>query len=158
MNSYSPRELPSRSDWGDLAGDFDAQDAFKKFNGLSKQEAKRLFGDDVLACAQDIRFMPSIPFTYYLEAFCEFVLDGVYGDSLAWMVADSFASVLSSRIEGNASALISNKSQIEKAFGFIVSNQQRFAIDETFYADLSWQLEQILQSIDDAVQLGRGQD
>lgn len=146
----STREVPSEKDWGDLAGDFDARDAYKKFHGLSKQDTKKLFAEDVLARAQDVRFMPALPFIYYFEGFCEFVLEGVYGDSPAWAVADSFISVLTSRAEADPELLVSNLTLLTSAVRFVVKNQQAFGASESIYGDFHARTEPVLKSINEA--------
>lgn len=144
------RQVPTDKDWGDLAGDFDAQDAYKKFHGRSKQEAKEMFAKDILSCAQDVRFMPSVPFIYYLQGFCEFVLDGVYGDSPAWAVADSFISVLTSKAKTNPELLVFNLDQISNALTFLVKNQTVFNANEDIYGDFNERAEFIFKYIREA--------
>jgi len=61
--------IPSREDWGEFAGDFDAADAFRKFYGKSNYEVQPEFAKNTLMRAQDIRFMPSRPFSYYIKGF-----------------------------------------------------------------------------------------
>jgi hypothetical protein len=143
----SANKIPSNTDWGDIAGDFDASDAYRKFYGLPKQEAKKLFVKDALSCAQDLRFMPSIPFLYYFEEFCEFVLTEVYGDNPAWAVADSFISVLTSRVEVDPKLLVSNLPLITKVLRFLVRNQQSFGATEPVYGDFYVKSKSILESI-----------
>jgi hypothetical protein len=143
----SANKIPSAKEWGDLTGDFDATDAYKKFYGLSQQEARSLFAKDVLSCAQDLRFMPSIPFLYYFEAFCEFVLAEVYGGNPAWAVADSFISVLNSRVEVDPKLLVSNLPLIIKVLKFLVKNQQTFGATEPVYGDYYVKSKSILESI-----------
>lgn len=154
----STREVPSEKDWGDLAGDFDAKDAYKKFHGLSKQDTKKLFAADVLARAQDVRFMPALPFTYYFEGFCEFVLEGAYGDSPAWAVADSFISVLVSRAEADPELLVSNLTLLTNAVRFVVKNQQAFGASESIYGDFYARTESILKSIEEAAGKGNKEE
>jgi hypothetical protein len=142
MNSLT-ETVPSKEDWGDLLGDFDAIDAYANFGGCTRSDAHRLLANDVLARAQDLRFMPHRPFVYYMKAFSDFVLSSNYGNSHPADAADAFLSVVVTR----ASELRSIREDIEKALVFLVDRQSEFGASSSIYglfAERSAEIKRLL--------------
>lgn len=129
--------IPTDSQWGDLSGDFDAQDAFRVFYGLSNEETLALYKRDVLARVQDLRFMPRIPFQYYIQGFAEFVLSGDYGESHSSEVADGYLSVLLSRAMSDSEVLFLIWDRVFPAIEYVVKNQGLLGADKSVFGDFS---------------------
>ncbi|QDQ27868.1 hypothetical protein FNU76_16785 [Chitinimonas arctica] len=129
------KNIPTREDWGDFSGDFDVSDAYENFFGKSNQEMRKCFSQNVMSRAQDIRFMPGIPFSYYIFGFCDFVLSKNYEGENTWDVADCFISVIKERAEKNPSVLLPIFEYIETALNFLVAHQEEFGADIEIYGD-----------------------
>lgn len=67
-------EIPSREDWSGFEKNLDAQYAFKIFFGKSISEAIQLIQKNPIERGEEIRFMPPVPFRYYILAFRDYVL------------------------------------------------------------------------------------
>ncbi len=67
-------KIPSREEWGDFEGDLDARYAFKVFFGKSISEAVPLFQENPIQTTDELRFMPAVPFRYYIMAFRGYIL------------------------------------------------------------------------------------
>ncbi|MTW10364.1 hypothetical protein GM658_07070 [Pseudoduganella eburnea] len=128
--------IPSREDWGDFAGDFDAADAFRNFFGKSNREMQPEFSKDALMRAQDLRFMPSRPFSYYIKGLADFVLFGSYSGD-APDIANSFISVVQDRADSAPWALASALNEVNDALDSIMSNSDRFCTHPEIYGDLT---------------------
>lgn len=148
--SSAESSIPDRDDWGDISDNFDLRDAYDIFFGRSRRDAAALLSKNVLARAQDIRFMPKIPFSYYILGFCDLVLSGSYGDSHAWDVADSFISVLETRASENPEQLRSAFEHISKALDYILKNQNSLGLSVDIYGDLKVRSEFIESSVRNA--------
>lgn len=134
--------IPSKEDWGDFAGDFDAADAFQNFFGKSNREMQSEFSRDALMRAQDIRFMPSRPFAYYIKGFADFVRFGSY-DVDAPDIANSFISVIQDRADSAPWALASALNEVNDVLDFITSNGDRFCTHPEIYGDLAELAKQV---------------
>lgn len=67
-------KIPSREEWGDFEGDLDTEYAFKVFFGKSMSEAVTLIQRNPIERAEELRFMPSVPFRCYVLAFRNYIL------------------------------------------------------------------------------------
>ena len=128
--------IPTREDWGDFAGDFDAADAFRNFFGKSNRQMKSEFSQYALMRAQDLRFMPSRPFAYYIKGLADFVRFGSY-DVDAPDIANSFISVIQDRADSVPWAFSSALNEVNDALNFIMSNSDRFCTHPEIYGDLT---------------------
>lgn len=129
-------DIPSREDWGDFTGDFDAADAFTAFFGKSNRQMQSEFAKNALMRAQDIRFMPGRPFSYYIKGLADFVRFGKH-DADAPDIANSFISVIQDRVAADPLVLNPALSDINDALDFIASNNERFGRVPELYDDLS---------------------
>jgi len=127
--------IPSAGDWGDIAGDFDLSDAYRTFFGRSNREMQSCFAKNVMSRAQDIRFMPKVPFMYYMQGFSEFVLSESYGDQAPSDVANCFLSVVQNRTEVDPSAIVPIIGIVSKALDFIANNQESLGACAEIYGD-----------------------
>jgi len=73
---------PSEDDWRSEPWCLDAKAAYGRFNGATLDEAFGMISDDALNREEDLMFMPSICFRYYLPAYLSYLTsDAAKGDS-----------------------------------------------------------------------------
>lgn len=73
---------PSEDDWRSEPWCLDAKAAYERFNGKTLDEAFDMVSDDALNREEDLLFMPSICFRYYLHAYLSYLRsDAARGDS-----------------------------------------------------------------------------
>lgn len=135
------RNIPLEEDWGDYVGDFDVVDAHKVFFGRSNEEMFAYFSRNVMMRAQDLRFMPKLPFMYYIQGFADFVLSGSYGNQDPNDVANCFLSVVGERVRDDPSALAPMCDAIVAALDFLSKNQNPEYLD--IYGDFRQQANSI---------------
>ena len=68
-------QIPTELDWQNPYGDLDIKKAKEHFFGKTLEEAEELFVENALYYQEDILFMPSIPFRYYVHAYMNYLLD-----------------------------------------------------------------------------------
>jgi hypothetical protein len=139
--------IPNELDWGDVSGDFDAMDAYDIFFGHSNLEMQKEFAKNILSRAQDIRFMPSLPFMYYVIGFSDFVLSRKYGNESAADVANSFISVIYDKSESDLDALIPVFDKISNTLDFLVKNQKFFGASEDIYGNFDEKIRSIKHKV-----------
>ena len=67
-------QIPTEHDWANPYGDLDVRSAKEHFFGKTVDEAEELFVENALYYQEDIMFMPSIPFQYYVHAYINYLL------------------------------------------------------------------------------------
>jgi hypothetical protein len=133
---------PSTADWGDIAGDFDLDYAFRKFGGQTYREAIRLFETtDLLSRVEDLSVMPDIAFRYYMLAYRDFVLSPRvfeinYGID-ASTAADSFLNLIMRRLETSPASIKPILSALLPAAQYISERQVEYSADEDIYGKFS---------------------
>lgn len=79
MDSTQP---PTEADWRSEPWCLDCQTAYKNFRGKTIDEAIRLFEESSLRYQEDLMFMPSRVFGYYVRAFGDYLISpAAHGDS-----------------------------------------------------------------------------
>ncbi len=128
-----PREtnydsIPSEADWRSEPWGVDTPDAYRNLFGKSIAETVKLFEENSLRYQEDLMFMPARAFTYYIQAYCAYLLsEAARGDSDG---ASAFLSVIQVRAQQQPDAVRQQWSVIEPVLA-------RLAADQGFY-DASW--------------------
>jgi len=138
--------IPTEADWGQLeAGDLDARYARRMFAGKSFQDAVPMFRANVLERAEDLHYMPPVPFRFYMLAFKEYVLsDAVLEDELAAAsAADSFLSLVESRLREHPGSISPIIDELMPAVTFVAQNQDRYGATLEIYGDFRDRMERI---------------
>jgi len=74
--------IPTEADWRSEPWCLDAKYAYQNFHGKSLGEAVKLFEDNALRYQEDVLFMPSRVFGYYIKAYMTYLTsDAAQGDS-----------------------------------------------------------------------------
>jgi hypothetical protein len=138
--------IPTEVDWGEREkGDFDAEYAHKMFAGKSIAEALAMFRDNVLERAEDVRFMPTIPFRYYMLAFKEYVLsDAALEDEVdAASAADAFLNLVEWRLRQAPRSIVPILTDLVPAVEYVVNHQGRYGANVEIYGDFHERLDRI---------------
>lgn len=135
-------EIPAREDWGDFTGDFDVADAYQSFFGRSNSDMQRYFVQDFMMRAQDIRFMPSRPFMYYILGFTDFLLNGSYEGEEA-DVGNCYLDIVESRMHADIAVLVPVADTVPMGLKFIADNPERFGGYPEIYGEFSGRLSRI---------------
>jgi hypothetical protein len=65
--------VPTEDDWGDYKSDLDQNHAHSVFAGHTNAEMQPFFRRNPLAMTDDLRWMPDVPFRYYILGFRDFI-------------------------------------------------------------------------------------
>ena len=72
--------VPTEAEWGGYQGDLDQDYAHKRFAGRTNQEMVPHFRRNLIESTGELRWMPEIPFRYYMHGFRDFVMAGEFED------------------------------------------------------------------------------
>jgi len=67
-------QIPTEQDWENPHGDLDIITAKEHFFGKTLEEAEELFVKNALCYQEDVMWMPSVPFRYYVHAYMNYLL------------------------------------------------------------------------------------
>src|ERR1039458_10548038 len=82
--------VPTEEDWGDYRRDLDQEWAHRQFAGRTNAEMLPEFDRNVLERAEDLHWMPAIPFRYYMLGFRDYILAGEFAESFASYAGSCF--------------------------------------------------------------------
>src|SRR5262245_29506057 len=88
------QRVPSEADWGNYQADLDQNHAHQMFAGKTNAEVQRYFGNNPLAMTDELRWMPRIPFQYYMIGFRDFIQAGVFESGWASDAANCFLGLV----------------------------------------------------------------
>lgn len=91
--------IPVEADWGDYPSDLDQEDAHQKFAGKSNYEMQQYFREIPIEAAGDLRFMPEIPFRYYMLGFRDCVMSAGFEPCHGSDAASCFLNLVVEKLE-----------------------------------------------------------
>ena len=91
--------VPTEADWGDYQADLDQTHAHKLFAGRTNQEMLPHFRSNVIERTDELRWMPEVPFRYYVLGFRDFVIAGEFDQLEASDAASCFLGLVLEKLE-----------------------------------------------------------
>jgi hypothetical protein len=143
--------IPTKNDWGDIdRHDLDASYAYKRFFGKTLAQVLPYFEDAVLEAAEDLRYMPAIPFRYYIFAFKEFLLSEKAMSSEGNCIevtggADVFLNLIHDKLTNFPSHIVSVMFELMPVVEFIAMNQDLYGAPVSIYGSFPERLREIRQ-------------
>jgi hypothetical protein len=137
--------IPTEADWGDWRSDLDQADAHESFAGKSSEEVLPLFRASLLWHTGALRFMPAVPFRYYMLAFKQYVLSeaAVQDEVEAASAADCFVGLVESRLREDVASIAPIIEELRPAVEFVATNQSRYHAPVSIYGSFGARLERI---------------
>ncbi len=123
----------------------DEEVAIEHFLGKTLKEAKKLFIENDLYYADDLRWMGKKAFQYYLPAFVDFITSNdmnISSDTL-----NSFVSLLKSKLEYDIESIKSCRTILIETLKYCLENYLKFNVDIEVYGDLKGEVSALLQLV-----------
>ncbi len=124
------RHIPSEEDWGNYQDDLDQEYAHGIFAGRDLDQVMPAFARSSIDRAEELRFMPTIPFRYYIFSFCEFVTSPEVLTLNGGMDASDAASCFLDLI---VYKLVHQKSDIEPIIDEVMPFVEQVALNQSLY-------------------------
>lgn len=135
--------VPSEDDWRSEEWGLDAEWAYRKFHGKTMEEAVRLFEDNAMVCQEDVMFMPSRVFAYYLRAYMAYLMsDAAKGDSDG---ASCFISLINFKAEHKRDDIDPLWPEIEPVLRRLAEQQEDFDAEWVCYGSFRSRIHDIVQ-------------
>jgi len=144
-------KVPSELDWGDFKSDRDVRYAHEQFFDKNLDEALIRFENHVLAACEDLRFMPAIPFRYYMLAFRSHLLEPrILESTSAPDAANCFLGLVLGKLRDSFEDICPILSEIMPTVEYVAKNQVLFDADIDIYGDFSEILAEIKHRVNEA--------
>jgi len=136
--------IPAEADWGDYKADLDQEYSHRMFIGKSNEEMQPYFRANPIESTDEVRWMPLIPFQYYILGLRDFVLS-VTAENYdeASDAASCFLRLVLDRLENTPNLVRSVMPDLLPALEFVGSHQALFDAQEEIYGSFPELLEQI---------------
>ncbi len=137
--------VPTEQDWGNWEADLDQAYAHKIFAGKTLEETMYLFEENVLERTSDLRFMPPVPFRYYMLGFRNYVLsERVFAvDYEASDAASCFLNLIIEKVEKEAETIRPIMEELIPAAEYIAANQTKFGAEVEIYGSFPEKLARV---------------
>ena len=129
-------DVPSKVDWGNVESDRDIKYAFQFFFGKTNEEMINEFKKNVTMRTSDLKFMPEIPFKYYMMGFLDFIQKELYEEFDKPDVMNCFVTLVEDKLMNSPDEIMSLIDVIDPTLVSICMNQNRYGLDEEIYGDL----------------------
>jgi len=126
--------VPTEKDWGDYNSDLDQEYAHRVFAGHTNAEMQPHFRANVIERTGDLRFMPEIPFRYYMIGFRDFMMAGDFEYEGA-DAASCFLRLVLQKLEQEPACIAPIMPDLLGSVEQVAQNQSAFDADIDIYGD-----------------------
>jgi len=135
--------IPTEADWGDYQGDLDQAYAHKLFAGRSNQEMIPHFRRNVIERTDELRWMPELPFRYYMLGFRDFLIAGKFDPFWASDAASCFRGLVLEKLEKQPSYILQIMPELLPAVRYVAMNQSLFEASENVYGSFPGKVRRV---------------
>lgn len=122
--------IPTIEDWGNYTFDTDQRHAFSIFGEKSNVELQSDFYRNVIERCDELRFMPEIPFRYYILGLRDYVLAREFPLLGGADAASCFLHLIEEKLTGTPSVILPVMDQLISAIKYIGENQKLYGASE----------------------------
>lgn len=138
--------VPSEEDWGDWESDLEQEYAHDRFAGKSLDEAGILFESSILGCAENIAYMPDVPFRYYILGFKDYLMDPRRFQCMKTDDSDGpsvFLKLLASTLRDKPARILPVMNELFPVAEFVAQNQDKYQATRKIYGSFDQLLTEI---------------
>ena len=125
--------VPTEADWGDYRSDLDQTYAHSLFAGHTNQEMLPHFRRNVIERTADLRWMPEVPFRYYMLGFRDFMMLGEFEQLSAADAASCFLRLVVEKLEEQPGHILPIMEELLPDVRHIAAHQESFEANESIY-------------------------
>lgn len=132
--SKSP-SIPTEQQWGDYDSDLDQNHAHSVFAGRTNLEAQALIRNSPIERIEDLRWMPAVPFRYYVMGLRDLIIANDFDDLDAPDAASCFLRLVLYKLQKQPNDIVSVMTELLPAVEHVARNQYLFKADKSIYGD-----------------------
>ena len=132
------KNIPTESDWGIISNDnLDSLAAYRDFQGKTNDEMQVSFLNCTIEMADSLRWMPPIPFRYYMLGFSQFISEKKFSKIDASDIASSFLRLVEEKICNQPSVILPIMDILFPIVEYLADQQEAYGADPSIYGDFS---------------------
>lgn len=125
--------IPTDDDWGNWKDDIDTSSAYKTFAGKKYDEFLDKFKNNPIEMADELRFMPSKPFQYYIFSFENYIRnDKAKKDADA---ASCFLRLIEEKLINQPEFILPIFDELFEVLIYVADHQDYYDADKDIYGD-----------------------
>lgn len=137
-------QVPSEEEWGNYKEDLDRKYAHKMFSGKSHEQVISRFEDNIIEAVDELRFMPPIPFRYYMLALRNYMVSKlVLANPMVSDAASCFLRLVAEKLRETPNFIFPIIGDLMPAIEYVATNQKLFDADIDIYGDFAEKLTEI---------------
>jgi hypothetical protein len=137
------RSVPSEKDWGDYKADLDQNHAYTVFAGRTNEEMQPFFRRNPIEMTDELRWMPEVPFRYYMLGFRDFVMAKQFGFLDASDAASCFIGLVLEKLDKHPPHINPIMPDLLPALEYVAHHQALFEAQEHIYGNFLEKLARI---------------
>jgi hypothetical protein len=127
--------VPTEEEWGDYKADLDANAAHRQFAGKSNDDVQIEFERNVIERTDELRWMPKVPFQYYMLGFKQFIESRAEQCDDRSDAASCFIRLVEEKLENIPVFILPILDQLMPTVKYVAENQNRFDADKSIYGN-----------------------
>lgn len=135
--------IPTEKDWGDYLSDLDQKYAHDRFSGHMNEQMQSFFKRNRIEATDELRWMPEIPFRYYMIGFRDAVLAGDLEPCDLSDAASCFLGLIAEKLERYPRVVVPIMPELLPTAEYVAKNQAKFEADEHIYGNFMKKLARI---------------
>ena len=129
--------------WGDYKTDLDQKHADSVFAGPTNQEMQPFFRRNPIEMTHELRWMPEVPFRYYMLGFRDFVMAKQFDFLDSADAASCFLGLVLEKLEKHSRHIVPIMPELLPAVEHVPRNQAVFNAESSIYGDVLEKLSRI---------------
>jgi hypothetical protein len=135
--------VPTEKDWGDYKSDLDQKHAHSVFAGRTNHDVQPVFKRNPIEAASELRWMPEVPFRYYVLGFRDFIMAKDFGFLDASDAASCFLGLILEKLQKQPRHIAQVMPELLPAIEYLARNQSEFEAEESIYGNFLDKLSRI---------------
>ena len=135
--------VPSQEDWGNYKADLDQKHAHSVFAGRTNAEMQPFFRLNPIERTEELKWMPEVPFRFYMLGFRDFVMAKNFGFLNASDTASCFLGLVLEKLDKHPQHIIPIMPDLLPTLEYVGQNQALFEAAESIYGSFLEKLSRI---------------
>lgn len=129
------QRVPMEEDWGNYQDDLDQNHSHQMFAGKTNEEVQIHFRNNVVATTDVLRWMPRVPFQYYMIGFRDYIRPGNFNPSWVSDSASCFLGLILEKLERHPDHILPMMLELLPTIEYVANNQTEFEAAESIYGN-----------------------
>ncbi|WP_339133400.1 MAG: hypothetical protein WGN25_12670 [Candidatus Electrothrix sp. GW3-4] len=135
--------IPKEEDWGEWKSDLDKSSAHERFAGRKFDDFLDEYRDNSIEMADELRFMPAVPFQYYIFSFAHYIQSDLSENDADG--ASCYLLLIEEKLKNEPETILSVIGELISSVRYVASNQSYYDADIDIYGDFRKKYRNIIE-------------